>query len=350
MSKKKAAATENETELSGPEDIELPALEGMDSEEESSPRKQDDGPDDTEVPVDREAKGGDKDKDQDEPPPPAGPPLEPQEEALPLHELGSWNEQDRAELAKAPRRVQEVVLKREREMFEGIKQFRDKAQAADTVAQIIQPYLPTIRSEGLQVEQWLQNLAQTYYEIRQDPYGTIQRLAQATGVDLARLAPSQGQAAPQQDPMLQQIIQKVGGLERTVMQTQEQYETAQRAKAQMELAAFSADKANEFFSDSEVQARMAESLRTGYARDIKHAYELACWDIPRIRVQAERRRQSEAEAKRISDAKTKAKTARLAAQDPDVFGQESSPQTSDSTSLYDHLSKNYDRLSSGGRL
>ena len=345
MAKAKVAAA-NEA----PEEIELPELEVA----------EDDGPESAVVAPDDNVKGGEPSdeesetstvrKGQEEVVEKTASGVEEQELPVP----NSWSSVGKAEWAKLPKAAQAEITKREKEIHQGIEQYRDRANFADQVNSAINPYLPIIRAVGSNPVAAIQELLQTAYQLRQDPHGTLLRLAQVHNVDLPSLAARMGGSADheqqgQVDPLVRRILERQDALEANLNGFHQRALTDESSKAEQDLMAFHADAKNEFFSDPHVRNTMGQLLKSGMVGDLKSAYDQAVYLVPHIRTQVLARQTEQSLNASHEKARRKAADARRAAVDVvDDAGSESLfPEESDDLSVT--LRKNY-RLSIAGRL
>lgn len=192
---------------------------------------------------------------------------------------GTW----RASLAPKFETLDDEVVaeieRRERDAFEGINQYRTKAQRAESFERAVQPFMATLQSQGLQPEVAVQSLLAMDHRLR---YGApaeraqmLTKLAQDYGVDLAQL----GQAAPQVPPEYAQMQQQYTGLLQQMQALQRQQHAREQQALHSEIAQFA--QTHKFFDH--VREDMAALLQAGRASNVEEAYDRAVWANPETR-------------------------------------------------------------------
>lgn len=223
----------------------------------------------------------------------------------------SWSAGEKAHWDKIPAEVQAVIARREEEAHRGITQLGQDASFGKQLKEVISPYLPIIRAEGGTEAGAVKDLLQTAYILRtaspEQKVGLFRQLAGQFGVDLAVAA----QGAPQVNPEVQQLRQKIAQLEGTFAGAQQQQHQQAQGQAQAIIDAFVADPKNEFYE--QVKPLMAHLLIGGQAKDMQEAYDMACHANPDVRSTILTRQAADAEAKRAAEAKAKADAKRRAA-------------------------------------
>jgi hypothetical protein len=130
-------------------------------------------------------------------------------------------------------------------------------------------------------------------------------LAKSYGIDLAGLAPSQEQ---QVDPTVKALQDKVGNLEQTLTQRQQQEFAAAQNKVKADVDAFAADPKNVYFDEcAEDIVALVQAGNT-----LEQAYEKAVYANPVTRAKELARIQTEHEKSLREKAKAEAEAARKA--------------------------------------
>lgn len=194
----------------------------------------------------------------------------------------TWKKEVAAKWATLPPDVQAEVARREADFHKGIEGYKSKAQFADSVANVLQPYSQTLKhleeTQGISAEKALDALLSADHKLR---YGSpvekqmyMHQLAQSYGVDLAQQIPQ----ADQQVFTLQQRLQQL----ETALQNQTQ-QGAQREQQELNstIAAFAADPKHSHFES--VKGHMSALLQAGQAKDLADAYEQAVYANPTTR-------------------------------------------------------------------
>lgn len=196
----------------------------------------------------------------------------------------TWKKEVAAKWATLPPDVQAEVARREADFHKGIEGYRAKAQFADSVASVLQPYSQTLKhleeTQGVTAEKALDALLSADHKLR---YGSpvekqmyFHQLAQSYGIDLA-----QAQEIPQADQQVFTLQQRLQQLE-TALQNQTQ-QGAQREQQELNstIAAFAADPKHSHFES--VKGHMSALLQAGQAKDLADAYEQAVYANPTTR-------------------------------------------------------------------
>jgi hypothetical protein len=130
------------------------------------------------------------------------PPLE-----APIH----WSKEDRELFAKVPRDAQNFLLKRHKDM-EGdygrkSQQIASIRKNWESINGILEPHRQAFRMNGMDDAGAISFLLNVNAALQRDPAGTLQWLAQRSGVDLTQLASNR-----QVDPAIQTLHQQVAQL------------------------------------------------------------------------------------------------------------------------------------------
>lgn len=182
----------------------------------------------------------------------------------------------------------------------GIEKHAGMANMGQTLLAEIQPYEAMIRGAGATPQQAVRELFRTEYQLRTGTPAQkaqlIFRLAQHYGIDMSGIA--QGQA-PQVDPNVTALQQRLDQMERQRQQEAAQRTNAESAHVTSTVEQFAADPKHEHFEDVRVQ--MGVLLESGAVKTLDDAYDQACWANPTIRAKLIESQAKEAEAKRKAD-------------------------------------------------
>lgn len=202
-----------------------------------------------------------------------------------------------------PDEVRKEISKREDDFHKGIAQYKEGHQVATALDQVVRPYMPMIQQMGVSPIANIQSLLQIQYEMQQNPQATLQKLAQSWGIEF-------GEQPQQLDPNASALQLRLQQLEQMVNSQRQSAEQQVMSSAQQDIAEFSADPTNLYFED--VKQDMAALLRSGYAKDLKDAYDKAVYANPTTRAALIASQRSQAEQQRIDEAKRKAANAKRA--------------------------------------
>lgn len=248
----------------------------------------------------------------------------------------TWSATAKAEYAKLPDTVRKEIVKREADFARGIQKYAEKAEVADRYNAEFQPYEQMFRSLNATPEQFMRDALSTEYKLRtlspQDKTQLLLQYANHYGADLSiipQLLGTQPQTEGQPDiqelvrKQVQQIVnplqQKVQTWEQQSAAVQQQQAAQREAEIQSQIDAFQ-NEVNEsgqpkhlFFEN--VRGTMAALIERGEAKSLDQAYEMACYANNEVRAQLIAQQQSEAEAKRLEEAKRRAAEAKHASFD-----------------------------------
>jgi hypothetical protein len=204
----------------------------------------------------------------------------------------SWTAAAKAEFSKLNPVIQQEVLKRESDFHKGVEQYREAANYAQSIRNVIAPYENTIRQVGVTPEVAIRELFKKDAELRHPDENVrraaIYQLARHAGIDLS-------QGMQQIDPtalrMHQQLMEREAELN--------QIKTSQAQREQQELNSFleQAKQGKEHFDS--VRNEMAALLQAGTAKDINQAYEMAIWARPDLRQSLLAKQQEERRAEQV---------------------------------------------------
>lgn len=174
------------------------------------------------------------------------------------------------------------IVERNKQFEQGIQKHAQAANFAAEMAREFQPYEALLRSMQATPQMASRFLMDKFYTLHHGSPAAKQQLivemAKTAGVDLSGI--NQGEA-PQVDPNLAALEERVRQLTGYIQGQQQTAQSAEQQYIHSEIDKFAADPAHEHFES--VRPVMAALLSGGQAKDLKHAYELACWANPDVR-------------------------------------------------------------------
>jgi hypothetical protein len=214
------------------------------------------------------------------------------------HEL--WNSADD--------KLKEYAYQREEQMRRGVESVLTKAQFADQINEVINPYVDTIRGLGLEPAQAISALMQADHILRTGSADQkaqyFQQLAQQYGIQLGETAPQTTQA-----PQYSSLVNELNNLRGQFMGMKQAQESAQNQQLMTEIDAF-AQKAEHF---EDARPTMIQLLQSGLATDLQDAYDKAVRFDPALFEQVQQAQQAKAAAEKSAQLNRAAKAARAAA-------------------------------------
>lgn len=150
----------------------------------------------------------------------------------------SWKQEYRAKWEALDPEINEFLAgleeTREKQVLSGIEQYKQAAQWAGPLRQILQPYEATFQSQYGGLAQGLQQLLNLSSFAGQKPKEFLEWFAKSRGIDLTGATPQdpQAQALMQSlQPVLQPVLEKVTGLENQLRQYSTSQTQASEAQA-----------------------------------------------------------------------------------------------------------------------
>ena len=183
---------------------------------------------------------------------------------------GGWSAEAKASFAELPAHVQAAISKREQEVENGFKVLQDYKG--------LEQFTPFVKAAGTTFADSMKRALDWEASLQRDPVNTVLHVARIANVDLVRLAaqlqqvPQQQQPAPRRQPQPQPV-----NVDAVVDQAFRKRET------ENQIESFLSDPAN--VHANAVLEDMATLISTGRAKDLKEAYDTACWMRPDIRQQ-----------------------------------------------------------------
>lgn len=254
----------------------------------------------------------------------------------------SWKRDYHEAWQGADDKLKEYAYQREEEMRKGIEPLLPKAQFADRIQKVMQPYEQTIRGLGIEPEAAVEALMRADHTLRTAPLeqkkAYLAQLASQYGINLGEVDPSLQPA--QIDPTVYQLQQELTNVRGQVVSWQQQQEANQQAQLNAEIEAFSRT-ADHF---EEVRPIMIQLLNSGVVTDLKGAYEKAIRLDDNLFSEIQKAQQGQDDATKRAAADKAAKIAKAAA----VSVRSSTPGASAPTKAQDRrslLSEQLDGLS-----
>lgn len=243
----------------------------------------------------------------------------------------SWKKDYHEVWQTADPKLKEYAWQREEEMKRGVEPLLTKAQFADQIQQVIEPYQNNLKTLGLEPPQAIQALMNADNVLRN---GTPQQkaqmfatLSQQYGVNLSEIGTLQQQPV---DPTVSMLQNELYSVKNEVMTWKQQQEAAQNQALLSEIESFS-QKA-EFFEDA--RPTMIQLLNTGMAQNLEDAYNKAIRLDESLFSKIQQSQQAQAEAAKREAANKAAKAAKAAA----VSVRSSTPGVNTATKAQDRRS------------
>jgi hypothetical protein len=209
----------------------------------------------------------------------------------------SWKPAAREKFDSLPEEVKQEVARREYETDATLAKTAQERRLAHEFMQIASPYAADYQAVGMNPMQAVQQFFQYDRALRT---GSVVQKAQLVGnmireygIDLVALDNHLAGHVPQEtqrpgyDPELAARLER---MERFAYEQQQSAVLAQQNQLNTTIEQFASDPKNEFFND--VAPHMVGLLQSGAARDLKEAYEAACYANPQVRQVLSQRQQA----------------------------------------------------------
>lgn len=258
-----------------------------------------DAPKESEVPVEAETEVSEPEVEAQEPvaeTPAIRPP--PKSWAREKHEL--WS--------KLPPDAQEYYETREKQMLDGLEQYKANAQYAKQLQETLTPYKAMLQSQGVDEVSAIKYLMNAHYQLTNGTESSRRAAYERIGAELGFATQQAAQQGAPVDPTVKALQEKLERLESGLSARQEAERREAYAKHMTAVEAFAADEANVHFGD--VAQDMVAFIKSGLP--LKDAYDRAVWANPVTRAKEQARLQTEAQEQLKAKAKPAADAARKA--------------------------------------
>jgi hypothetical protein len=217
----------------------------------------------------------------------------------------SWAKEYHEPWSKIDPKVQEYVELREKQMLDGIEQYKDFSGFGKAMRDVITPYKALIAAQGIDEPKAVAALMNAHYKMSSlapaEKAQYFAMIARNYGVDLAQLP--QGQQE-QVNPEIKSLRDEMGSIKSALTQRErEQYESA-KTKVSQDVGAFADAKDD--------KGNKVHPYFIGMGETLDVAYDKAVWANPVTRAKETARLQTEAQDQLRSKSKQEAERARKA--------------------------------------
>lgn len=237
----------------------------------------------------------------------------------------SWAKDKHEIWSKLPPDAQDYYEQREKQMLDGLEQYKGDATYARQLKEVVTPYKAMLESMGVSETDAVKYLLNAQYQLTHGTESQRKAAYERIGAELGFVTQQASQQAPV-DPVVKQLQDKLDRIESELTAKQQAELQTARSKANSEVEAFASDAANLYFN--EVAQDMVPFIKQGLP--LKDAYDRAVWANPATRAKEQARLQTEATAKLKEKAKPEVEAARRAAS-TNVRGAESRREPTEPT-------------------
>ena len=213
--------------------------------------------------------------------------------------------------AQLPPAVQQEVLKREADIFQGIEQYRDLALTGRAFQQTLAPFIENFRSAGMDPVATVGNLLNAHHVLARGTAEQKLALVRAVISDAGLSADDLLSEPPYVDPAVRDLRSELTSVKSQLQQREQRELETQRATLQAQVEKFFADPAHKYAP--EVATEMHQLIVSGQAPDLATAYDKAIWLNPVVRGRVLAEQQASARAAEEKAAAEKAAAAKSAA-------------------------------------
>lgn len=244
----------------------------------------------------------------------------------------SWPKEMHPYWEKMPKEAQTYWGKREKQMIDGISQYKEVANFGSTLADVLRPYESVIHQQGIDAPGAVKYLLEAHTLLTTGPMDGRVNAFRKLGADLGLLPylasnqvtqPANGSsghdnAAMPPDPRINDLTQQVQNMQQFISRQHESslQETSQRVMKEIE--AFASDPAHSYFDD--VADDIVLYIQAGLS--LPDAYDKAVWANEVTRTKEMERRKTEALEKDKENARLQALPKKKAAS-VNIHGSES---------------------------
>ena len=224
----------------------------------------------------------------------------------------TWPKEMHEHWGKTPKEVQDYWEVREKQMLDGLEQYKGDAVYGKAMRDAVTPYMALIQAQGIDAPRAVQTLLNAHYKLSVSPPSQkaqyLDYIAKQYGIDQSLRQQTQG-GQQSVDPRLAQLQDELHQLKQVIHSGSEQQLNAERTRISQEVNTFASDPAHPYFD--EVADDIIVMLKTGLP--LQDAYDRAVWANPGTRAKETARLQTEAKAEADKKAREQAEAAKKAA-------------------------------------
>ena len=187
----------------------------------------------------------------------------------------SWKKELHEAWQTADPKFQEYAYRREEQMRTSIQPLREKAEFADSVQAVVEPYISTIKGMGIDAPTAIKGLLEADHILRysepNQKLAYLQQLARHYGVDLGQMAGSDPQPSAAPDSNFYALANQLNQVRGEIQTWKEQQEAVQNQALMTDVLDFS--QKNEHFEAA--RPTMISLLQSGQAETLDEAYKKA---------------------------------------------------------------------------
>lgn len=234
--------------------------------------------------------------------------VEPAKEIPPAPQ--SLSAEERAEWANLSDKARDIIARREQDYHkEFTKQDSERLFGRD-LKEVVTPYMAAITAAGSTPKETIGNLLNTVYRLQNGDEQTratiVKQIAKDYGVKLEGMTDGEEYVDPTIATLQNEIrqLRELANPQAIMSRLTEQQEAA---RIQSDITAFASNPEHVHFES--VRPLMTALITSGQAKDLKEAYDMACYANPTIRSTLEAKKAAEQQAKRKQEIEAKRRAA-----------------------------------------
>jgi len=220
----------------------------------------------------------------------------------------SWAKEHHQTWASLPPQAQQYIALREKQMLDGLEQYKGHASVGRQMSEAIQPFMPALQARGIEPARAVQALLNAQAMLDRDPVAGLKKLASDYRVDLSKIAAENTLPI---DPNVAALQERLQHFESKLTEREQAELAIKREAVASEVETFANDPANPHFD--EVADDIAALMKAYPALSLKDAYDKALWANPVTRAKETARLQQDTEKKLRENARLNALKAKTAA-------------------------------------
>lgn len=220
----------------------------------------------------------------------------------------SWAKEHHQTWAGLPPQAQSYIALREKQMLDGLEQYKGHATIGRQMTEAIQPFMPALQQRGIDPAKAVQALLNAQAMLDRDPVAGLKKLASDYRVDLSKIGTENTLPL---DPNVAALQERLQQFESKLTEREQAELATKRAAVASEVEAFASDPANAHFD--EVADDIAALMKAYPNLSLKDAYDKAVWANPVTRAKETSRLQQDTEKKLRENARLNALKAKTAA-------------------------------------
>ncbi len=194
----------------------------------------------------------------------------------------SWAKEKHEVWAKMPPEAKDYYRQREKQMLDGLEQYKQFAGYGRNLSEAFRPYQQILKSQGVDEVKAVQYLLNAHTKLSDQDQGKrtqyFKELAGLYNIDLGQQMAGEAANSPQM-PDISPLLNKVNGIESQLQQWKQREYQAVQSKVAGEVEQFASDPKNVYFE--ELSEDIVKFINMGF--ELKDAYDKAVWANPLTR-------------------------------------------------------------------